>query len=628
MRFIAFILCTQMASSLLGGWTPEKWFDAPKSDRAVHYDIKGVLNWSEKKFEGQMRLTWRNTGMSPTRDLPFHLDMNAFRNPDRLSSQQRQLGKQNRPANKVTNAGYCEIKSVTSNGGNLLVSMGEDDTVCWVALPRVVKPSESVQVEIVWEVKFPEIQTGTGWTGYYLIASGWYPKLGYFAGNQWLCAPYSADITPPSYFGNYEVELSLPNALQLANTGTVVTPLDDAGKPLTDQHGRIVEAAYDPNRKLNFLYKIHAEDVQDFSWAVSPQGSWSLERFDFRDTMVFFYYIPKNGSQFERMKEATKSALRYAEKRYGLYPYPVLSIVDLPPEAKGACSAPTLAVFSNVVFDPIHWRAVPEQAVIQQLGEQFFKWGIGLEASDSNALGNSLSSWFVGKALGRAYPTGLITSKRFVMSPDFSGWYANWSGTMCNIPFHSCFNCCSLFANDHRLASTVALSQMEADLGGAVVEKIIRAFVTEYSFKQAGSIDFRRVAERVSSRSVDSLWRNHVENSNTMDYRIKSVDRTAQGHGAITVERIGDIIAPITLWLRLENGQEHRQSWDGEDEVFTFSFDSQIVAAILDPDWNHPSLKSRMHSTYSEKPTRRGLHYWAQNVFGVIGGLLQGIGLG
>jgi len=613
MRLTSIIVCILLLRSWLGCWTPEKWFEEPKSNRAVHYDIKGVLDWPKKLFEGRMKLTWRNTGTSPTQELPFHLYLNAFRHNEKTSANAQ---------------GYCEIKSVSLNGNSLSGHMGEDETVYCVRFPDAVKPGESVQLEMGWEIKFPEIQAGNGWTGSYLVASMWYPKIGVYTGNQWVCEPFPGNAALQGNFGSFDVELSLPNRLQLANTGTVITPLNESGEPLRDKLGRIVEAAYDPDRKLNFIYRLHAEDVQDFSWIVTPRGGWRLARLDFRNSHVFFYCIPKNGSQFERLKESVRSALRYSEERFGTYPYPILSVVELPHEAHsaGAVDMPTIAVISNIVFDPLQQRVVPEQAAIRQIGNQFFK-GIVSGVSDKNELGAGLSTWFTANVIERDY-SGLIPGKRFRMDPDFTARYGNWPLSLNCLKSSRSYVLRNLTANSRNPASVLAIQQLEVLVGRPVMEDIIRAYVTEKSFTHTKHDDFLQIAESVSGRNLSTFWKNYVETSGVLEYRIQSVSRTSGTQGAITIERTGSITAPITLWVRLDDGSEHRRIWDGQGQQITFNFNSPISEAALDPDRNYPSLKNRLRSTYSAKPSRRGLHYWAQHVFGAIGGFLQGIGLG
>jgi len=624
MRKVFSVICVLLMPSWLWCWMPERWFESPKSNRVVHYDIKGVLDWQNKRFEGQMKLTWRNTGTSTTQDLPFHLYLNAFRHPDTSYLKEKKIRRKKINANTW---GYCEIKSASINGNQLSGHMGEDETVYWIHIPTPIKPDESIQIEITWETKFPEIQAGSGWIGRYLVASMWYPKIGSFTGAQWACEPFHDNAMYQGDFGIFDVELSLPNALQLANTGTVIAPLDESGNPLTDRLGRPVEAALDPNRKLNFIYKIHAEDVQDFSWVVTPQGNWGLARLDFHDTQIFFYYILKNGHQLGRLKNAIHHSMRHSEKLFGVYPYPILSIVDLPQEASGALASPTLAIISNIVFVPFQQHVVPEQIAIQQIGNQFFRGIIASDGSDNRSMDAALSSWFTIKAVDRAY-SGLITSKRFHMDAIFPDWYANWPISLNCFKTYNCNLLRSIFDNNHRPAHSVAFNQLEAILGGAVLENIIRVYAAEKKFKHPKYGDFRQIAERVSERDMASLWEEHIEDHGVLDYRIQSVTEASNARGTITLERIGGITVPITLLVRLKNGQELRRAWNGEDRQMTLSFEHPVSTVILDPDWNYPSLKDRTHSTYSIKPTRRGLHYWAQNIFGAIAGILQGIGVG
>jgi hypothetical protein len=623
MRAAGTIVCAFLACFRLAAWTPEKWFDAPKSGRTVHYGIKGVLDWPKKMFEGRMALTWKNTGKSAVHELPFHLCLNAFRDPDApLMKTAASMSKK-----KDASWGYCEIKSAAINGAEVPGRDGENETVRWYSLPAPVAPGGSVKIEIAWEAKFPEIIAGAGWTGYYLVASMWYPKIGAYIGDQWVCRPFAGDAAFQGNFGVYDVELSLPNALQLANTGTIVAPLDESGQPMADKAGRPYEAAPDPDRKLNFIHKIHAEDVQDFSWVAAPAKTWRLARLDVMDTSVFFYHIPKNGSLAERMKNAVRNALWRAEERFRAYPYPILSIVDLPPEASGAMPAPTLAMISNIAFDPLSQRVVPEKAVLGQLGRQLFNGPLASSPLDKCPMEAHIADWFADTALDRSFG-GLFSSKRFIVGATFLDRYSKKPFPLGFLTLASFLLPPDLWTATGSQMPTGLLRQLEGLMGRAALEDAIRAYCTEMAFKRPTNGDFRRAAEGASGQGLGPFWQNHIEGGGTLDYRIQSVSRTADGLGTIALERLGDIAAPITLWARLENGQEIRQTWDGEDKIATFSFDSPISAAELDPDRAYPGLSSRLHTTYSAKPTRRGIHYWAQNLFGAIGGLLQGMGLG
>src|SRR5574340_758821 len=69
-------------------WTPEKWFDKPKSPRIANYKIDAVLDFEHKTLEATETLSWRNTGTAPTQELPLHLYLNAFKGPQSLFVQE------------------------------------------------------------------------------------------------------------------------------------------------------------------------------------------------------------------------------------------------------------------------------------------------------------------------------------------------------------------------------------------------------------------------------------------------------------------------------------------------------------------------------------------------------------
>ncbi|MCL1908769.1 MAG: hypothetical protein FWG12_05310 [Holophagaceae bacterium] len=619
MRAILLVAYTLLAGQWLDGWTPEKWFESPKSDRSVHYDIKGVLDWFNKTIDGRLALTWKNTGTAPVQELPFHLYLNAFRHPDTaFMKTQTKAGRASGTA-----WGYCEIKSVSSGASGLSGRMGADETVFWYRLPSAVNPGQSIEIQISWEAKFPEIQFGSGWTGRYLVASMWHPKLGLYKGNRWICEPFDDDAAFQGDFGNYDVELSLPNALQLANTGTVCIPTDESGNPLTDKQGRIVEAAPDPERKLNLIYKIHAEDVQDFSWIAAPTGSWRMSRLNFGDLSVFLYCIPKNATQLGRLKEAAIDGLRSLQDQFGPYPYPILSIVDLPPEAGSAIASPSLAVISNIAFDPFNQRVTPERAIIQQLGDQIFGGVMASGVPSRDTFETALSAWFAIGTMEKKIQ-GLIHSRRFVVGHEFPVKYAGLSDALPflkrkNFPIHRYFP-----LNSANPSSAMALKQLEAIIGKQALEKTVSTYVSEKSFKHPSHRDFRMIAERISKHNLEAFWADHIEAHGTLDYRIKNVSRG----GTITLERLGNIIAPIELWARLEDGREHLCTWDGKDDQASFHFEAPISEAVLDPGHRYPGMKDRMRSTYTATPKRRGLHFWAQQASGLICGILQGVGVG
>src|ERR1035438_839590 len=204
-------------------WTTEKWFDKPRSPRIANYRIEATLDFEHKSLEGRETISWRNTGTAPVQELPLHLYLNAFKGPQsrfmKEGSGELRADGPVRPT-EAASWGYCRLTSVRMEGRDLDGHDGEDETVRWLRLPRMVAPGETIHVEVTWENRYPKVVARSGWGGDFLMSGQWFPKVGVYQGDHWNCHAYHANTEFFADFGNYDVALSLPNALALAHTGT------------------------------------------------------------------------------------------------------------------------------------------------------------------------------------------------------------------------------------------------------------------------------------------------------------------------------------------------------------------------------------------------------------------------
>jgi hypothetical protein len=645
-RWVA-LLGMVAATGLLAGprtWTTEKWFDKPKSSRIANYRIEATLDFEHKTLEGRETLAWRNAGTAPVQELPLHLYLNAFKGPQSLfvkeSGGLQGRDRLERPT-EPSSWGYCRLLSARMEGRELVGHDGEDETVRWLRLPRPVLPGETIQVDITWENRYPKVIARSGWSGTFLMSGQWFPKVGVYQGDRWNCHAYHANTEFFADFGVYDVALSLPNALGLAHTGT--------------QTNFVTEIEQDPKRPLNVIWRLHAEDVHDFAWAVMPEESWRKPAmFEYRGVQVFYYLNGPNRGNLQRQRRAVENALRWSEEWYFKYPYPTLTVIDTPQEARGAdgMEYPTLITASSVAFDPLGVRINPEQTATHEFGHQFFYGMLASNEFEEPWLDEGFTSWFTHKAMERSYHS-LLGGRRFQVGTDYFEWEGYWSQPALDPLTRFGFR--TLNEKSYWIAAydkpTLVLNQLEAMLGRPVMEQVMRAYVQEMAFHHPTRLDFRRIAERESGRDLSAFWRDFVEGTEVLDYAIREVrsrDITEGGWlfsdkapvfaapqpaapgrvGSITLERRGGIRVPVTLWVRLENREEQRLVWDGQDRWITYEFDSPVAAAVLDPDGNYPLLKDHLHASYTPKPVRRGFHYWAQMVWGTIAGWLQGCGIG
>ena len=630
----------------LGAWTPGHWFDKPKSPRIANYQIEADLDWKEKLLTGQETLSWRNTGSAATGELPLHLYLNAFKGPQSLFFKEKGgvlgPGEGGWDAQEVRHWGYCRLLSVHLGNRLLDGHFGEDETVYWVRLPHPVEPGETVRLEIAWESRFPLVHTRSGWSRDFLMGAQWFPKAGVYEGDTWNCRAYHAGTGFYADFGTYDVDLSLPSTLLLAHAGTL------------ENGPTVQDLPRDPKRPANVVWQLHAEDVHDFAWAVMPLRNWGYRTFDYRGIQVYCFFQPENGSSYQRQRLAIQGALKHASEWFFPYPYPILTILDVPEGAEAAdqMEYPTLATASSRSFDPLRQRFRPERSTIHQVGHQWFYGMLAPDAAAEPWLDEGMATWFSQRAIERGYQS-LYSSRRFQVgtdAPAVAGYWRDPSVDALSRPGYQTRDLESgIIAARHK--APLVLDQLEAILGRPMMEQVMQGYTREMAFRHPTSQDFQRIAERVSGRNLAGFWRDFVDGTDVLDVVIQKVGtqevleggwmESASGpvfanpqpaspgrRGSVTLLRRGGLRLPITLWVRLENRTEQRITWDGQDRWVTLDFDSPVTVAILDPDGNYPMLKDRLHANYSARPVRRGLHYWSQMVWGALTGLLQGAGIG
>ena len=633
----------------------ERWFDRARSPRIANYRIEAALDWQEKLLDGRETLTWKNTGASPTAEFPLHLYLNAFKGPQ--SFYLKEKGGASGPraggweAADVRHWGYCRLLSVRMDNRQLEGHAGEDETVYWVRLPRAVAPGEAIRLEIAWQSRFPLVHGRAGWNRDFLMGAQWFPKAGVYEGDKWNCRAYHPGTGFYADFGTYEVDLSLPGSLLLAHTGTLKNPR--AAQATGNGEPEDPDTA-DSERPANVVWKLHAEDVCDFAWAVMPRTRWRFRSFDYRGVRVSCFFQPENTGSFPRQRQAVQAALKRAGEWFFPYPYPVLTLIDVPDGAEAADRReyPTLATASSRRFDPLGRRTRPEQITVHEVGHQWFYGMLAADAAAEPWLDEGLAAWFTEKTMARAYQS-LFSSRRFQVGTDafaVAGYWRDPSADPLQRPGYLTRDLASGTAAA-RFKAPLVLDQLEAILGRPAMERVLQEYAREMAFRHPTGRDFQRIAERVTGRSLEGFWRDFVAGTDTLDVVIRQVEtqevleggwmESPKGpvfaapqpaspgrRGRVTLARRGGLRLPVTLWARLENRTEQRLTWDGQDRWVTFEFDSPVTAAILDPDGNYPMLRDRLHAGYAARPIRRGLHYWSQMVWGVFTGLLQGAGLG
>jgi hypothetical protein len=214
-----------------------------------------------------------------------------------------------------------------------------------VELPRPVEPGGKIELEIDWGWKIPEYGYGRmGRDGTLYQVAAWYPRLAVYDDlSGWNIDPF---IGPGEFYleyGDFDVELTLPEGYVVAATGVLQNPEE----VLTSEQRARLRRARDSNTAVAVItadearaaaqrqgsgtrtWRFHAEDVRDFAFAAAPNFRWDASNWD--GILIQTFYRPE-ALPWQEANRMSRSSIRHFSERLGRYPYPHATTVEGPIE--------------------------------------------------------------------------------------------------------------------------------------------------------------------------------------------------------------------------------------------------------------------------------------------------------
>jgi hypothetical protein len=201
--------------------------------------------------------------------------------------------------------------------------------------------------------------------------------------------------------------------------------------------------------------------------------------------------------------------------------------------------------------------------------------------------------------------------------------------------------------------SALVLETLQHHVGPASMREIMRTYVERFRFGHPTRSDFLGVVSEMTGGAYDELLRQLVETTATVDYTVEQVSTrqdpgptgftpqrrpgdplvwiaptelqraSAPWRSTYVVRQAGELVAPVQVEARFEDGTSARNTWDGSGRsaVFEHRTPSKLTAVLVDPDRRFPIDLDRNNNGWSGEPaddTARLLktftHFWTHNV--------------
>lgn len=270
------------------GWRNEDGSPGPNYwQNWVGYDIEARLDPETARLEGSVRILYAHDAPANLATVLLHLHQNLHKE-----------GSPRYESQEIT--GGVTITRLAADGEELEERPADegpgwevDGTLMRVRPTIRVEAGDTLQLDIDWEVTLP--QRGAGRMGHsdkevYFVAY-WFPKMGVFDNLRgWSAQPYMGNAEFYDEFGDYDVEISVPEGWTVMATGDLQNPeevysaitlerleaaaVSDTLVTVADQASRGAGTVTAEGVDGWLTYRFAADNVRDFAWTTSDVQRW------------------------------------------------------------------------------------------------------------------------------------------------------------------------------------------------------------------------------------------------------------------------------------------------------------------------------------------------------------------
>jgi hypothetical protein len=602
---------------------------AARSPRNASYTIDVTLDPVRHQLTATQTLHWTNTGESPVDTLPFHLYLNAFKNEGSLFMRSTRGRVRNAKASD-TNWGWIHVDSVQVGGAELAgklrrVEVPEevagklppqkpddprDETVVELPLPEPVPAEGKIDVRFKFTAQLPEVFARTGYKGDFHMIAQWFPKIGVRVGppgaERWECQPFHGLTEFFADFGVYDVAITVPSTYTVAATGVLTSATESAGGTRT--------------------FKYQAQDVHDFAWMADPYMEVMSGQAKVEDgtVEVRVVYRPDQKAFARRHLQAGIGAIEKYSAAFLPYPWPIMTIVDPPPEAMFGAGGMEYPTIVTTAADSVFMRPgvrIPEMTTIHEVGHNWFQGMLASNEPVEAWLDEGVNEWANAMVLNELY--GPRTS-----ALDWMGWQAEFAALRRAISADPSLVASPIataayaFVDDgmyfeQTYGTTMrALRTLEQTVGPTRFAAAMKAYTRAWAFRNPTGRDLFDVLAKELGEDLSWFFAPVFQQVGGLRLAVRTArcDRAHPPRGVlgagtsrktvssneapdsgsyvceVVVTNTGVWHVPVELELKFEDGSSDRSlKWDDREsgshwERFTIERSSRLTEVILDPD--------------------------------------------
>ena len=542
----------------------------------VDYTMDIDVDVTNFQYKGTQQLVYTNNSPDKLTRVFYHLYFNAFQPNSQMDVRSRNIQDPDRRVRdrisklKPEEIGFIKVNSLTQDGKN--VTFQVVGTILEVTLDKPINPGESSTLKMIYNAQVPKQIRRTGQTnkeGVALSMAQWYPKMAEYDFEGWHTPPYIAREFH-GVWGDFDVTIHIDKNYTIGGTGYLQNP-QEIGHGYEDKSKKLKKSK---GEKLSWHFK--APNVHDFMWAADPDYNHDILKTANGIDLHFFYKKNLDEKYLKNWKDLqpkTAQLMSFFSESVGQYPYKQYSVIqggDGGMEYAMSTLITGKRSFNSLFGVTSHEMAHTWFQFLLASNESKHPW---MDEGFTSYISNIASNKILDKQLENPhlgsynrYFKMISYRKEESLTTHADRYHLNSSYSTASYSMGSMF-----------------LSQLEYIIGKENVEKGLKKYFNDFSFKHPTPNDIKRSMEKVSGIHLDWYLNEWTQTTHTIDYSVRGF-----GNKKIILQRHGKMPMPIDVRVTYKDGS----SEDFNIPLQMMRGNKPTSATILkDWSWAHPVYK-------------------------------------
>ncbi len=530
----------------------------------VNYKIDVTLNDVDNTLDGFIKIDYTNNSPDTLQYIWFNLWPNAYKNDKTaFSDQLLENGRTDFYFSDDEKRGYINRLDFRVNG---ITARLEDHPqyidVAKLVLPLFLAPGQTIHITTPFHEKIPYNFSRGGHVGQSYQITQWYPKPAVYDSKGWHPIPYLDQGEFYSEFGSFDVQITLPKNYVVAATGElqnqeeknwlierskikslsagndIIPKKETIKKPSGNKwrfskkvtHKTIVPPGTDElqttpaskeivtrnnQQQTNEIKTLHylQDNIHDFAWFADKRFLIQHDTLQLQSGRVidaWSFYTPAGKTVWTNSLAYIKDAVRTRSMGLGEYPFNVVTALEAQMGFNGGMEYPTITSIS-----PMSTPEALNGVIEHEVGHN---WNYGILATNERThpwMDEGMNTYFDNRYNENKYPPGNDQPNK---KPDFIKkrlpqdavdlFYRSVAAEKKDQPIETSSEYFSEL-NYGIIAyhkTGLWMKALENYIGEPLFDSSLHAYYNRWKFKHPYPEDFKKVAEDVSGKNLDSIF--------------------------------------------------------------------------------------------------------------------------